>query len=128
MGRGNIFWFVANLILTIILVYYVALHGLDHPPAGWEYKDLLTVLLTALTALLAGLAIFIGILAIWGYNSIRDAAERAAERAADSKAEETARAVAETVATRVAEEVASQRVPAEDRTDDLTAALSQGTI
>jgi hypothetical protein len=126
MGTGNIFWFAANLILSIILVFYIGVHGLDYPPPGWEYKDLLTVILTALTALLAGLAIFIGVLAIWGYNSIREAAERAAERVADAKAENTARTVAETVAARVAEQVATAQGTTTARIDDLTAALSEG--
>lgn len=127
MNRGNILWFFVNLTLAVILLVFIGSHGLTTPPKGWEYKDLLTIILTALTALLAGLAIFIGVLAIWGYNSIRDAAERAAERAADARAERTARTVAETVATRVAEEVATRSAPLQDRTDDLTAALSEGT-
>jgi len=61
-----------------------------------------------------------------GYNSIRDAAEKAAEKVADARAENTARAVAETVAARVAEQVAAQGTPA-SRIDDMTAALSGGT-
>jgi hypothetical protein len=62
MKRGSILWFVANLTLTLIVLDLIGSHGLSVPPNGWDYKDLLTIILTALTALLAALAIFIGIL------------------------------------------------------------------
>lgn len=120
MTKANILFLCANVFLFGLAGYFVATRGISPPPIGWEYKDLLTIILTALAALLAAIAIFIGILAIWGYASIRDAAMRAAE----SKAEEIAIRVSEPVATRVAE-AAVRATAGDDRTDELTEALSR---
>jgi hypothetical protein len=100
---------------------------LEAAPPQWEYKDLITIILTALGVLLAGLAISIGVLAIWGYNSIREAAVQGAVLRAQeilAGAENVARSTAETVATRVAE-AAMQSVAPVDRTEDLAEALSK---
>jgi hypothetical protein len=123
--RANVLLFLVNLVLSLILLYYIGTRGLESAPSGWEYKDLITIILTALTALLAALAIFIGLLAIWGYASIRDASIAAAESAAEVKAVETARATAETVAARTAEAIMQRLLPEEDRTEEITQALSR---
>lgn len=110
-----------NIVLFFILLFHIGIGGLSAPPPGWEYKDLITIILTALGVLLGALAIFIGLLAVWGYASIRDAATKAAA----DKADAIAREVAEPVAARVAEEVAARNLPAASG-DALTVALSSG--
>jgi hypothetical protein len=107
-----------NVLLFLLLLYHVGIDGLAKPPAGWEYKDLITIILTAFAALLAALAIIIGLFAIWGYTSIRDTVTSAADV--------SAREIAETVAARVAREVIGGGTAPSSRTDDLTAALSRG--
>jgi hypothetical protein len=125
--RGNVLFFIANLIIATIPVYYIGTRGLEPAPSGWEYKDLITIILTALAVILAGLAISIGLLAIWGYNTIRDAAVRAAETRVDvalAGAEDMARSIAESVAARAAEAALQSAAPV-DRTEDLAEALSK---
>ena len=118
--RLNIGLAVANALLLILALYYIGSRGLASPPTGWEYKDLIAIVLTALAVILAALTIGIGALAIWGYTTIREAAIDAAE----TKADASARDIAESVATRVAREALGTM--GTDRTDDLTAALSRG--
>ena len=60
MHKGNWLLFFANFILAGLLLYYIGSRGIAPPPAGWEYKDLITVILTTLAALLGALAILIG--------------------------------------------------------------------
>lgn len=62
------------------------------PPAPWTVVDVVTVALAVATLMLGALAIFIGVLAAWGYRDIKEAALK--------KAEEGAREVATDVAAR----------------------------
>jgi hypothetical protein len=117
----------------MLLVFFVS-RGTT-PSNGIEYKDIISLLLTAITVVLAALAIGIAVLAIWGYNSIRESAERAAgdvaERTAKEVADQTAREVATTVALRSSEDMMSHMkrnlgVEATQETEDrLSEALSE---
>jgi hypothetical protein len=49
-------------------------------PGAWEYKDLISILLTAVTVVLAFIGFIVGGAAIWGYQSIRAIAEEKAEK------------------------------------------------
>jgi sugar phosphate isomerase/epimerase len=68
----------------------------------WNQVDTLSVVLSALSAILTALGIGIAVIAIWGYNSIKDEAAR--------KAAEIAREVAKAVAEEKAEQVAARTV------------------
>ncbi len=68
------------------------------PPTP-SYAELVTILLTGVTAVLAALAIIVAILAVWGYKSIKEEAAAAADRA-----------VKKTVETAVAKHVADDRI------------------
>jgi len=39
---------VCNILLFLLLLYHIGIGGLSHPPVSWEYKDLITIILTAL--------------------------------------------------------------------------------
>jgi hypothetical protein len=49
-------------------------------PGKWEYKDLIAVLLTVVTIVLAFIGFIIAGAAIWGYQSLRSIAEDKAEK------------------------------------------------
>ncbi len=66
------------------------------PPPPVTNADLVSILLTGVTLVLAILAIVIGGLAIWGYQSIKTEAYSVAQRAAE-------KAVAETITARLDE-------------------------
>jgi hypothetical protein len=111
---------VCNILLFILLLYHIGIGGLSRPPAAWEYKDLITIILTALAVLLAAITILIGLITIWGYNSIRAAAVDAAE----TKADESAKRIAESVAARTAQELLASYTSPRD-SEALTRALSE---
>ena len=56
------------------------------------YSELIGIILTAVTVVLAGLAIVIAILAVWGYKSIKDEAASAADRAVERRVDEAVKA------------------------------------
>jgi hypothetical protein len=81
----------------------------SNPPAsGIEYKDFISILLTALGLMIALLATFMALAAIWGFNVLKEATEIAAKKEASIVAEREAQKVAEQVATRVTVELWSQ--------------------
>lgn len=134
MKSSNLLFFYFNvfaLIVLIILIYRSSFHpSLD----GMEYKDFISIILTALAALLAAVTIIIALVGAWGYNSIRDNATRVAESVAAQTAENvaarTAKEVAEIIATRVAEttarHTAAENPAADDREESaLVAALTR---
>jgi hypothetical protein len=49
-------------------------------PGAWEYKDLVSILLTAVTVVLAFIGFIVAGAAIWGYQSIKAIAEERAEK------------------------------------------------
>jgi heme/copper-type cytochrome/quinol oxidase subunit 2 len=80
---------VIGLILIVLNVYFMTTLRVPDPYGALEYKDLVSILLTAVTVVLAVLGIAIAILAIWGYKEFMAKAE--------SKATESAGAVAKTL-------------------------------
>ena len=112
-----------NAILLVFGLLYFGFRGLDLHPNGIEYKDLITIILTAIAVLLASVTIFVALMAIWGYSTIRDAAEKAAR--------EVATDVAQTVAAREAQAIlalsgGSVSAPDMKEEDELTRALQAG--
>ena len=112
-----------NVIALMIAIRYFGLWPLLPNTDGIEYKDLITIILAALAVILAAVTIFIAVMAVWGYNAIRESAEKAAR--------EVAKDVAQTVAAREAESLNSLsggRAPAPDIEveEELTKALQTG--
>jgi len=98
---GNRLSIVLNLSMMGAGAYFIATRGLETPSGSWTYADLVSILLTAVGVLLAIVALFVAVLAIWGYTAIREAAADAATKVASVVAERVARDTASTVASRV---------------------------
>jgi len=80
--RTFIVWMAA-----IVLIALNAAIFLSPNPAGvgshpWTYAEFISVSLTAVTVVLAALALGVGILAIWGFKQIQNSAEQAAAKLA----------------------------------------------
>ncbi|MBZ9906121.1 hypothetical protein FJ950_18535 [Mesorhizobium sp. B2-3-14] len=82
---ANRLLFFFNLLFFVGLAAFLHWHasGLI-VPGVWEYKDLVAVLLTTVTVVLAFIGVIVAGAAIWGYQSIKSIAEEKAE--ATSKA------------------------------------------
>ena len=93
---GNRVLLFLNIVLLLGSILYFGTHPLHKSDDGIEYKDLISIILSVLAVILGALTIFVAVLAIWGYNSIREESFRAAGVAAEA----TARKVAEEVTPR----------------------------
>src|SRR4051812_34874754 len=62
--------FLIGLVLIALNVMFLGETRITHPENSIEYKDLISIILTAVTVVLAALAIGIAILAVWGYREL----------------------------------------------------------
>ena len=113
---GNRALFFMNLSLCIMFLWIFSTRSLT-PSTGIEYKDLIVIVLTAVAVLLAAVTLFVGALAIYGYATLRDLAERTAK--------DTAERVAPAAAAREAEVILHQQGIGQP-TPDLVAELQSG--
>ncbi|HTT98273.1 MAG TPA: hypothetical protein VMF58_09500 [Rhizomicrobium sp.] len=94
--------FVAGVFVAIA-AFYIATRG-PVASAGWTAEGLVTVILTATTVVLAALGIAVALVAIWGYDRIKDAAIKGATieavKIATAEAIKAAKEVAEVTAAR----------------------------
>ncbi|MBS0473035.1 MAG: hypothetical protein JSR60_18335 [Proteobacteria bacterium] len=101
--RSFLATFVAG-VFTVICAFYIATRGPLASGAGWTPEGLVTVVLTAATVVLAGLGIAVALVAIWGYDRIKEAAIKGATseavRIATAEAVKEAKAIAEVTAAR----------------------------
>lgn len=75
--------------LTVLLFHFIAKGDLEKPSAPIvEYKDFVTILLTALGVIIAIATIFAAIGAIWGFDLLRRETHASAEKAAREKVDE----------------------------------------
>lgn len=68
--------------------------------ASLEYKDFISILLTAIGVLLTALALIIGIAAVWGYAGLKEMTLAAATKTASETAANVAREVATEISAR----------------------------
>jgi hypothetical protein len=83
MRRRQVILILLTLINTIVLIGFGAFvyrDGVHPPPSGWNPLDLVMIMLTAATVVLAGVAVIVAIAAIFGYAFLRDEAIRQANR------------------------------------------------
>jgi len=78
-------WLIAISVIAFS-AFYAATRG-PLSAEGWTYPELITVLLTAVTVVLAVLGLGIAVIAIWGYDRIERSASAAAVTAAKSMIE-----------------------------------------
>lgn len=104
--------YIAGLAIALFIAYkagWIAEIG----SAGLEYKDFVSILLTATALMLAVLGAILAILAVYGFQGIKQDAMKRAARAAKKTAgpvaagvaKETAETVASQIAAKTAEEV-----------------------
>lgn len=73
---------------TVLILHFVARGDLSSPSAPIiEYKDFVTILLTALGVMIAVGAIFAAVAAIWGFEFLRRETRESAEKAARQQTE-----------------------------------------
>jgi hypothetical protein len=113
--------FFCNAVVLAVAVLYFGLHPLKSGIESIESKDLITIVLGAVAVLLAAVTIFIAVLAIWGYNSIREESVKAAVAAAEKEARNTAEAVASRESVTMLGVVKNKKDPEND--DELANAL-----
>lgn len=89
------------MLLAGVLLF-IGFRGVSPVHDGIEYKDLFAIILTAVAVLLAAVTIFVAVVAIWGYNSIREESVKAAIKAAEVEAGKVATTVAQAAASREA--------------------------
>jgi predicted membrane protein len=70
-----------------------------------DWATAITIILTALAVILTALAIMVGVVAILGYGSLKEAAQKAAKEEAASTAATTAREVATQIANDTVREI-----------------------
>lgn len=85
---------------------------------GFTQAEFISIILTAVTVVLGALAIMLAIAAFWGYNSIRESAQRAGE----VEARKVATDVAQVIAARVAEKTVQQSAEGSSKDGDAIAA------
>ncbi len=85
---------------------------------GLTRFDIATVTLAAAALVLTGVGVFVAILAIWGYNGLKDAAVKAAIRTARETARKVSKTTAKDVAEAVALRVSKSTLPFESTSDE----------
>jgi uncharacterized membrane protein YidH (DUF202 family) len=80
---GQIGLLVFNISFAVMALYFIFKGGTKtDASSGLEYKDFVSIMLTALSVMIALGAIFVAILAIWSYNNFKALVEQAAEKKA----------------------------------------------
>lgn len=73
---------IVAAVTCLIVVYWVVSRGLGPATGSLEYKDLVSILLTAASVVLAGVGIAVALLALWGYNALAALARETSEKTA----------------------------------------------
>lgn len=118
--------FVAGVFVAIC-AFYIATRG-PIAEGGWTAEGLVTVILTATTVVLAALGIGVALVAIWGYDRIKEAAIKGATieavKTATAEAIKAAKEIAETTAAR--EVAARYQNYTEDTSGEIVGAFADG--
>lgn len=120
---GNRLLLGLNAVVLLAGLWVVGAFGLQHDQRGWTYQDLVAVLLTAIGVLLAIVALFVAVLAIWGYSALKEAAAEVAAKKAERVADKVAREVAGPIAARAGAEASNTVDP--DGADGLVNELKE---
>jgi hypothetical protein len=90
--------------LITLYVFFIGDLTTEREHGVVEYKDFVTILLTAVAVMIAVATVIVALMAVFGYTILRDEMNRTAAKIAEDKASEIAR--------RRAEEVARERTDA----------------
>lgn len=93
----QIFLGILNAAIIIVFTFIFSKSGFSFPGMQQaatshviDYKDYVSILLTAIGVMIAILTLFLAIAAIWGYAQIKNEATRWAQKTATKSAKETA--------------------------------------
>jgi uncharacterized membrane protein YuzA (DUF378 family) len=113
---------VAALAIGAITIslFDLAARGLAGPTDAMKYTDLVAILLGAVAVILAAVTLFVGVAAVWGYGTLKFAAETKAAEVADSKVRELIESQVIPVAVRAAQDA----VAGTQQSECVTGALS----
>lgn len=89
MSWVNRLCFLGNVGLFGALVWLITVRGVPlHPTEGWDYKDVVSVLLTVVTVVLTFIGLVVALAAIWGWQTISQGAAREAAKASASQTDD----------------------------------------
>lgn len=76
--------FACNALMFVVFVAAYTLHAVTFggDPTKWDGPTVASLVLTASALVMAGLTLMVGIVAIWGYSTLKAEAEKIAERVA----------------------------------------------
>jgi hypothetical protein len=70
---------VTNLIVFVALLFLLSAKGANViQPGAWEYKDLIAILLTAVSVIVTFIGFIVAVAAIWGFQTLKGMAEEKA--------------------------------------------------
>lgn len=86
MSWLNRLCFLGNFLLFLALVWLITARGVPlHATNGWDYKDVIAVLLTVVTVVLTFIGLVVALAAIWGWQTISQGAATEAAKASASQ-------------------------------------------
>ncbi|MEP0149977.1 hypothetical protein [Roseibium sp.] len=91
MRKLTLLFFLMNVALFAMNAYFIGTRGYV-AGGSFDSTSLVTIALTSVAVLVTALGIFIAVLAIWGYNSLKQGAiDEAVKRAVDAAEAQAAR-------------------------------------
>lgn len=107
MQPANVIILIVNVVILLTAVG-VSVHQGVTPGPGLSWESFAAILLGSAAVIVTAVTAFIAIVAIWGYNSIREAAKEQARQAAGEQARRVAEEIARDVSATVAKREAAQ--------------------
>lgn len=120
MWRGfQAFLMSLNLAVMLTVTFMLYRGGWTFSPgqSSIDYKDLISIILSALSLMLAVLGAFVAILAVFGFSEIRKEASAIAKRQAVQVATKEGQIAGETAAIKAVGEYLKQRMPSQEPGD-----------
>lgn len=76
--------FACNLLMFVVFIFAYSMHAVTFggDATKWDGPTVASLVLTASALVMAGLTLMVGIVAIWGYSTLKAEAEGIAERVA----------------------------------------------
>lgn len=85
--------FAANVLLFGVIIVFFSYHRASFD-GDWNGPTVATMALTAATIVMAAVTLMVGIIAIWGYATLREQAENIARETAQDAVDEMRRQIA----------------------------------
>ena len=108
MGKLIYISVTANVVLALAALVLVLSWSGARFSAPWDGPEVMTLVLTAATVVLTGVAVLAALLAVWGFGTLREHAGHIAKQAADEAISKAAPASDERM--HAAAEAAAERV------------------